>query len=135
MPSFSAASERQIATLHPDLQRVLREAIKYFDFTVLEGHRGKEAQDAAVAKGASKTPWPTSKHNKLPSLAVDIAPYPVDWREELKALERFSILAGVIHTVAQQLGVNVRWGHDWNQNWDTRDENGLQDRPHFELVL
>ena len=134
MPQFSAASEAQIATCHPDLQRVLREAIKYLDFTVTEGHRGKAAQDAAVAAGNSKTPWPTSKHNGLPSHAVDLAPYPVDWSDSQRALERFALLAGVIHTVAQQLGVKIRWGGDWNQNWDTRDEGGFRDRPHFEIV-
>jgi peptidoglycan L-alanyl-D-glutamate endopeptidase CwlK len=134
MPSFGAASEAQLVTCHPDLQRVLREAIKYHDFTVIEGHRGKAAQDAAVAAGNSKTPWPTSKHNATPSLAADCAPFPVDWSDTGSALERFALLAGVIHTVAQQLGVKIRWGGDWNQNWDTRDE-GFRDRPHFELVV
>lgn len=54
MPVFSKASKERLSTCHPDLQRVMNEAIKITDFTVLEGHRGKAAQDAAFAAGNSK---------------------------------------------------------------------------------
>jgi hypothetical protein len=124
----------QLVTCHPDLQRVLREAIKYTDFVVVEGHRGKAAQDAAYAKGFSKVRWPNGNHNSLPSRAVDLVPYPVDWSDAPKNIERFCMLAGVVLTVAQQLGVRLRWGGDWNHNADTRDEGSFRDRPHFELL-
>jgi len=134
MATFSAASEKQLATLHPDLQRVLRLAIRHFDFVVVEGHRGKEAQNAAYAKGFSKVRWPHGNHNTLPSKAVDLAPYPIDWSDRAAALERFAFMAGVVTTCAEQLGVPLRWGGDWNDNEDTRDEGAFRDRPHFELM-
>jgi len=132
MPKFSIKSEIQLATCHPDLVKVLREAIKYTDFTVLEGHRGKEAQEAAFAKGTSKLHYPYGNHNKLPSLAADCAPWPVDWTEKSVALARFAFMGGVIRVCATQLGIPVRFGWDWNRNLDPRDESFL-DWPHVEL--
>lgn len=132
MPKFGSASEVQLATVDQRLVRVCREAIKYLDFTVIEGHRGKEAQNRAFAKGASKLPWPKGNHNAFPSRAVDLAPFPVDWSEGQLPHARFALLAGVMLTVSRQLGIPIRWGVDWNRNWDPRDESFL-DWGHFEL--
>lgn len=132
MPRFGAASERQLATIHPRLVLVLREAIKDFDFTVVEGHRGKAAQNAAVAKGLSQLPWPKGNHNAIPSRAADIAPWPVDWAEGEKPHLRFAFMMGVVWAAARRLGVKVRFGMDWNRNLDPRDEHFL-DMPHVEL--
>lgn len=133
MPKFSTISETRLATCDARLVKVMREAIKYVDFTVVEGHRGKEAQNQAYAKGYSKLPWPLGNHNKSPSTAVDIAPFPVDWSDRQANLERFVYLAGVVLVVSTQLGIRIRWGGDWDQNRDMRDEN-FRDRPHFELA-
>ena len=65
MPQFGERSARALETAHPDLQRLFVEVIKYYDCSVLEGHRGQVAQEEAVAKGLSKTHWPDSKHNKV----------------------------------------------------------------------
>lgn len=132
MPRFGSASETQLATVDSRLVRVCREAIKYFDFAVIEGHRGKAAQNAAFAKGASKLRWPNGNHNSLPSKAVDLAPYPIDWKDGELPHARFAVLAGVMKVCAQQLGVRIRWGADWNRNWDPRDESFL-DWGHFEI--
>jgi hypothetical protein len=57
MPSFSKASEAKLQTCHKDLQIVFREVIKHIDCTVIEGYRGKEAQNAAVKAGNSMLPY------------------------------------------------------------------------------
>lgn len=132
MPKFGTASLKQRATLHPRLQLVLDEAIKYFDFAIIEGHRGKAAQNAAYAKKLSQLPWPLGNHNSLPSRAADIAPFPVDWSEKEKPHLRFAFMMGVVWACAKTLGVKVRFGMDWNRNLDPRDENFL-DLPHVEL--
>lgn len=81
MPRFSSLSLKRLATCDERLQKICHELIKTYDFSVREGHRGKAAQDAAVKSGASQAPWPTSKHNSMPSRAVDIYPYPFPgWR-------------------------------------------------------
>lgn len=128
MPAFAKLSEDRLKTCVPPLQLLLREAIKYVDFTVLCGHRGKEEQEEAVRTGASTKHWPNSKHNVFPSLAVDVAPYPVDWYD----LARFARLFGYIERIADEKAVAIRWGADWNGNWRTKDER-LVDMPHIEM--
>ncbi len=129
MPKFSQTSIARLATCHPALQDIMNEAIKETDFTVLCGHRGKADQDKAVRAGNSKTPWPKSKHNHNPSLAVDIAPYPIDWNDRA----RFTALSKVVLRIAKARGITLRWGGDFNMDGDatTRD---AWDMPHFELV-
>lgn len=130
MPKFSALSEQRLLTCHPFLQELLREAIKSVDFTVLAGHRNKDDQEDAFRRKASTKQWPNSKHNKLPSVAVDIAPYPVDWNDTA----RFARLFGYIERIAEEKDINIRWGADWNDNYRTNDEK-LIDMPHIELVI
>jgi hypothetical protein len=118
---------------------VLNAVITVFDFSVLEGHRGQEAQERAYAKGLSKVHWPFGKHNSQPSKAVDIAPYPIDWgdgkdpQQAEAARQRFCLLAGFVLCTAQRMGIKLRWGGDWNGNLDTRDEK-FRDLGHFEIV-
>ena len=129
MPNFSRASLIELEECHDDLQKVMHEAIKYFDFKVIEGYRGKEAQDEAFRTGKSKIKWPNGKHNKLPSEAVDIAPYPIVWND----VERFVYLAGHIVAIGAMLGVKLKWGGDWNRDTQVKDEK-FRDFGHFELV-
>lgn len=135
MPKFSQTSLNQLATCDERLQKIANEAIKIFDFVVVEGHRGEEAQNAAYAKGFSKLPWPLGNHNKSPSIAMDCAPFPIDWSSQSRAIERFVFMQGIFYAVAQQLNIPIRQGIDWNRNHDMRDEHGLHDYPHIEIFL
>lgn len=129
MAQFGERSRRELATLHPELQRLLYEVIRHIDFTVTEGHRDKAAQDAAFERGASKVQWPNSKHNATPSLAADIYPYPINFKQK----ERFYYLAGIVKGIASQMGITIRWGGDWDGDADLYDQT-FYDLPHFELV-
>lgn len=133
MPSFGPASLAQRATLHPDLVRILDEAIKIVNFSIIEGFRGEELQNRDFAAGKSKLRWPNGKHNGKPSRAADLAPYPPDWSEGELPHARFAFLAGVIWAIADRLGIKIRWGADWDRNLDPRDETFL-DWGHIELV-
>ena len=129
MPTFSRKSLERLETCDHRIQMVIKRAITRVDFTVLCGHRGKQEQEDAFERGASKLRWPQSKHNKTPSLAVDVAPFPIDWDN----LDRFRELAAVILDEAGKLGIKMRWGADWNQNGSEKDER-FRDYPHFELI-
>jgi peptidoglycan LD-endopeptidase CwlK len=133
VPKFGAASEAQLVTCHPDLQRVLRKAIEVVDFSVVEGHRGEAAQNAAFAKGLSKVRYPHGKHNKNPSLAADVAPYPIDWSDRRASVERFVYVQGVIRACAHAEGVKIRQGLDWDGDLDFVEER-FRDYPHVELI-
>lgn len=132
MPLLGSTSRAQLATCDARLQRLANEAIKYIDFSVLEGFRNKQQQDADYAKGVSKLKWPNGRHNSSPSRAFDFAPYPIDWSNKATALGRFMLVGGVILVCAHQLGIKIRFGWDWNRNLDPRDESFL-DWGHVEL--
>jgi len=129
MPRFSAQSEERLATCDERLQRVMREVVKHFDCTVLEGHRGQAAQDEAFRTGRSKKQWPNGEHNKQPSMAVDVAPYPINWKDE----KRFYYFAGYVMAVALSMDITLRWGGDWDRDTDVRDQTFF-DLVHFEIV-
>lgn len=129
MPNFSLVSKTKLLTCHPELQRLFLEVIKHWDCQILEGHRGKEAQNKAFKEGNSKLQWPKGKHNKLPSLAVDVAPYPIDWKDT----QRFIYFAGFVKGVAATLGIKLRYGGDWDSDTQMTDEN-FRDLVHWEII-
>lgn len=135
MPSYSARSRERLNTCHKDLQLIFNTVISNFDNSILCGHRGEAEQMAAYKSGRSKIKWPNGKHNKTPSMAVDAAPYPIDWRDR----ERFYYFAGYVMGAAQVLhdgGMithRLRWGGDWDRDTEVAD-NGFDDLVHFELV-
>lgn len=128
MPIFSARSKANLLTCHHDLQRLFNEVIKHVDCAVICGHRNMADQDKAVREGKSKVQWPNSKHNSLPSMAVDVVPLPVDWDN----LAAFHALSAIVKECAARLDIPVTWGADWNNNGKTSDER-FQDYPHWQL--
>lgn len=143
MPSFSESSLEKLHTCHPNLQILFKEVVKWFDCTVIYGHRTREEQARLYAQGRTAPGKivtqkdgveKLSKHQgeggEPPSLAVDVVPYPVDWQDE----ERMVYFAGFVIGVAKMKGIAVRWGGDWDSDTETSDTN-FRDLPHFELVL
>lgn len=128
MPAFGQASAARLATCDERLQRLFQEVVKTFDCTIIEGHRGEAAQHLAFVTGKSKLDWPNGNHNAKPSKAVDVAPFPVDWTDQ----KRFYFFAGYVKGVAAEMGLNIRWGGDWNQDTQVKD-NTFNDLVHFEI--
>ena len=125
MPKFGKRSKERLEGVDHRIRMVLDEVVKYYDITVIEGLRSQERQDELVREGKSKTKF--GKH--VTGEAVDIAPYPIDWNSR----DDFHMLGGFVLGVASQLGINIRWGGDWNMNFEV-DDNKFDDFPHFELT-
>ena len=81
MPKFGSKSRGRLDTCDEDLQELFEAVVKYFDCSVLEGHRNMYWQDKYFDEGKSKVKFPNVKHNANPSNAVDVVPYPVDWKD------------------------------------------------------
>jgi peptidoglycan L-alanyl-D-glutamate endopeptidase CwlK len=128
MPSFSGTSKKRLSTCDEKLQTLFNEVVKHFDCSVLCGHREEEEQNKAYKAGNSQKQFPHGKHNKLPSNAVDVAPYPIDWDDR----ERFQYFAGFVLGTAKQLGIDIRYGGDWDGDNDLKD-NEFDDLVHFEI--
>jgi len=121
MPRFGKTSRNNLSTAVPDLQRLFNLAVKEFDCSVLCGHRGKKPQNEAFDGGLSKKRYPNSKHNKRPSQAVDVVPYPVDWDD----INRFREFACIVFGIASRLGIRLRWGGNFKK---------FKDYPHWEVI-
>jgi len=129
MPSFGCSYRKNLATCDEDLQNLFNEVIKHVDCSVICGHRNKQEQNKAFEEKRTKVKYPNGRHNAKPSMAVDVVPYPIDWDDR----ERFHLFAGFVLGIAQSMEINIRWGGDWNKNFEV-DDNNFDDFPHFELV-
>jgi len=128
MARFGNRSTNRLKTCDQRLQELFYEVVKHFDCSIIEGHRGKEGQNKAYDEGKSKLKYPNGKHNQFPSIAVDVAPYPIDWSDR----DRFHYFSGFVLGIATKMGLNIRWGGDWNQDTQTKDNN-FDDLVHFEI--
>lgn len=124
MPQFSKSSQAKLDTCDGRLQRLFNEVIKYQDCSIVCGFRGEEEQNAAFDAGFSKVRWPKGKHNKNPSKAVDVCPYPIDFKDEARFIE----FGKLVKEVAKRLDVVVSWGGDWEETF-----GGGKDYPHWEV--
>ena len=130
MPRYSKRSRSKLETAHPLLQDLFHEVIKHADCTILEGHRSEARQNMLYRQGKSKVQYPDSRHNALPSMAVDVAPYPIDWED----VRRFYYFGGTVCGIAFVLDIPLRWGGDWDGDLQVKDQN-FNDLVHFELKL
>lgn len=134
MPAFGKKSKERLATCDSRLVMVFEEVVRTRDCAALCGARGEAAQNEVYNSGASKVQWPFSKHNvrieegEL-SKALDIAPYPIDWMD----FNRWYLFAGYVIRVAEEMGVKLRWGGDWDGDGDLKDQN-FYDLPHWEII-
>ena len=105
-------------------------AIQLVDFSVVYGFRGEEDQNRAWKAGHSTKPWPKSKHNQQPSIAIDILPYPSGWPQDndpdnvkKHKIGHFYYMAGVVMQCAKDEGIELRWGGDWDMDKDFMDQS------------
>jgi peptidoglycan L-alanyl-D-glutamate endopeptidase CwlK len=129
MKEFSFKSQQQLSTCDERLQRVAHAVLQILDISVLEGNRSNEKQALAFESGESQKKAGESKHNVMPSKAMDIACFPIDWENK----EQFCYLAGIVIGVASQMGIRIRWGGDWKQTGNP-EKNSFNDMDHFELM-
>lgn len=119
MANFSSSSKEKLETCHPDLERLFNKVVQEIDCTIIEGHRDMEKQKQYFREGRTKTL--ASKHLSLPSMAVDVMPYPIDWEDKKRMYEFATFVKGVAHG----MGIKIRWGGDFKSFFDA---------PHWELV-
>ena len=122
MAKFGKVSRDRLATCDRRLQNIMNEAIKEIDFCIVCGYRGKEDQEKAFAEGKSFARFGQSKHNKKPSLAVDIAPFVngnISWEHK-----DFLPVLAVIERIAKEHNIKIILGKNFK---------GICDYPHIQL--
>lgn len=143
MPSFGKKSRDILDTCHPDHQRLFIEVVRWFDCSVLYGHRDRELQNHLFNKvpKVTKAQWPDSTHNTVPSDGIDVVPYPIRWpdlknRPETytKDMGRFYMFDGFVLATAKQMGIDIISGSDWDRDFTLLDQS-FDDLAHFQRVI
>lgn len=137
MYSFSQRSKNNLLFIHPDLVKVMNEAIKNspIDFIITDGIRSTEEQRKLYNQGRT-TPGKivtnadgvnNKSNHQVKSdgygYAVDLYPF-YNGSAQLNDAKSLKVIADHIKSVAKNLGVTIQWGGDWT----------FKDYPHFELV-
>jgi peptidoglycan L-alanyl-D-glutamate endopeptidase CwlK len=118
--ALSQRSKDRLKGVHPDLVKVIEEAIKEspLDFSISEGLRTKERQKVLFDSGKSQTM--NSRH--ITGHAIDFAV--IKDGEVTWDFKYYQLVADHIKAVAKALDVPIVWGGDWVS---------FKDGPHVEL--
>jgi hypothetical protein len=132
MNKFSTRSKKKLNECHPKLREVFNEVIKRspVDFGISEGYRPPKKQLEYFCQGRLDDKNiitymdgfnKKGKHNRKPSLAVDV----FAWVDDSISYqhEHMKSIADTVKEVAREKGISIVWGGDWR--W--------KDEPHFEL--
>ena len=135
MPRFSKRSDKELKTCDIRIQLLFNEVVKHYDCKILEGYRSEDDQLKLYESKLSKIK--KSKHNLVPSLAVDATPYPIPikWGEsDVKEMFKFYHFAGFVKGIAKAQNLDLRWGGDWDSDNDFNDQT-FNDLLHFEIKI
>lgn len=148
MAIYGKRSLKALDSADPRWTTVMRIVIELTDNSILYGNRSPETQFDLFKLGRAEDAngeWQIvdkskvvtykdgykelSTHNSLPSKAIDAVKYPISWEDREGAI----LFAGLILGVAKAHGWSVRWGGDWNGNFDLSDQS-FMDLYHFEFI-
>lgn len=117
---MNTASKLRLESCHKDLRILFTMISKKFEIRVKKGHICEEEQNDLHMQGQSKFKYPCSKHNRSPSMAVDV--------EVLSCVDE-KFFAGCVMGAAYTL---YRQGFIKHQlSWGGNHELG---NDHFELI-
>lgn len=128
MPVLGKRSLQSLEGVHPNLVKVIKEAIKDspIDFTIIEGVRTVKRQQELYAQGRTTkgsivtyADGVKKKSNHQPKedgygYAIDFVPYPVDWNDHKK----FKVIADHIVSTGKKLGIKIDAGFYWKKPYD-----------------
>lgn len=123
MKEFDTKSKERLGNADKDLVLLAEAVLQRIDVVVTCSHRNKQDQDLAYKTGNSKLKFPQSKHNTLPSKAIDFAIKKdgnITWDKK-----EYDKLGSIIKEITEDLNLSVKWGGDFS---------GFYDGPHVELV-
>jgi len=132
--ALSKTSLARLEGVDPRLVAIVKRAIQIstVDFMVVEGVRTLARQKQLYAQGRTvpgKVVTWTLKSRHIDGEAVDLLPAPYDWKDP----KGFDAVNRAMMQAADELGVGLRWGADWDRDGKPR-EKGEGDSPHWELA-
>lgn len=126
---YSEASLARLAEATIEQQKLWMAVADHWDVSIIEVYRSPERQAELFAQGPEVTKVRVSKHNSMPSEAVDAAPYPIDWND----IDQFIRFTYFVKGMAAAMGMEYKNGADWDGDNDYADHSFL-DWVHWETV-
>jgi len=149
---YGVASNAQLVTTRPPLQLLFNKAIQVTNLSIVQGKRTVDQQIVNIRNEASKTL--DSRHIPRDAAgiydpdglggAIDFKPYqkgvnayPLESdskAERMKKKARFYHAQGVILGIANEMGIDIRQGVDWDGDGDFMDQT-FDDLGHVEMLI
>ena len=134
--TFSHISKERLSGVDSRLKKLFELAITRtpvdFGISWMGGLRTEEEQHELFLAGKSTKDGVTKKSKHQVGLAVDFIPY-VNGHYTYEDKYHF-IIIGVIFACADELGVKIRSGGNWDGDDTWVDDQSLKDLPHIELI-
>ena len=125
MPEYSIRSKEKKDTCNVKLQRIADKLIEFYDNTFVYGYRGYEIQEKLFKEGKSKLHFPDSAHNKYPSKAMDLQPYPYPHHNER---DEFMFMRGLVYAIANELRIKLKPTINWDLfHFELENEDNNED--------
>ena len=139
MSTFSQKSQNKLNSCDIHLVVFFNSIISLRDCTILCGVRSEEEQDEMFASGNSQLRYPHSKHNSIPSMAVDVAPYFANRAKGKQvSFNRYEVVEFGHYCLGVRDCLNftdkISWGGDWDQDFLSLTDNEFLDAFHWEVV-
>lgn len=150
MPNYGTSSKQTIAQCHPDLRTIAGELILSVNVSAKNAKRTIPEQIVNIRNKVSKTL--DSRHiprdeegnyaPSAPSNAIHFLPY-IDrnynpWPQRAdpilvtqKKIGMFFRVAGAVGAISEALGIDIRWGGDWDGDGNPFDQK-FDDYGHYE---
>ena len=136
---WGPSSLRRRSTVHPLLRVVFDIVLRSHDCAYMCGLRLADAQRVAYLAGNSTKLFPESRHNRSilldrPDLsdAADVAPC-IDGTIS-STIEHCVFFAGRVMQVAENSGIELRWGGNWDRDQIVITDQKFQDLWHYEVM-
>jgi len=134
---FGKESEKQLLTCDRRIQEIMRIGIvrSKVDFGINEGHRTTALQQKYFSEGKSEKDGiiKLSMHQYWPSVAFDI----YAWVKGKRSYELYymAYLAGLFNAIAKELGYDLTWGGNWDNDGEFITDQRFQDTCHHQLLF
>lgn len=111
MPQYSRNSQERKLTCNWRLQQIADKLVDFYDNTILYGFRDRETQERLFNEGKSKLHFPKSAHNRYPSRAIDLQPYPYPYTN---TREEMMFMRGMVYAIANELKIKLKSTINWD---------------------
>jgi peptidoglycan L-alanyl-D-glutamate endopeptidase CwlK len=135
---FSKLSEYRLRKVDPGMVELARLMIKRtpvdFGIAWMGGFRTAPEQNELFKSGASQKDGYNNRSKHQDGLALDFLPY-INGRPDPDNEKHYLIIIGVAFACADELGIKIRSGSNWDMDGEFITDQKFDDYPHIEKIV